>query len=286
MSFLKLFNIYHNRLASAKIINKIDDNFFSSMNFQNFNELQNLKDNGHIIIKNFLNEEEIANLVKKYEKKKYTYDESIFSILKKVEQNLYPIISGYLSEDAVLYKSAFHNADKEMGSNTSNNWHTDCLGHKLNVFFILKKEGEVPTCYVNKSHKKPFKPNLIEDLRQIKKGILNIKRKNEEIELKGEVGDAVVFDANGLHRGKYENCINTNFKRLSFTCNFIHKQKVYDLGYFKEQKYLLKKASKLSFRRSDKRIIITEATSKQFKNLKFIDKNLIQENEDGISYIG
>ena len=70
MSFLKLFNIYHNRLASAKIINKIDDNFFSSMNFQNFNELQNLKDNGHIIIKNFLNEEEIANLVKKYEKKK------------------------------------------------------------------------------------------------------------------------------------------------------------------------------------------------------------------------
>jgi hypothetical protein len=93
-------------------------------------------------------------------------------------------------------------ASSEVFKSVSGSWHTDCVGHRLKLYFCIEGYGDVPTRYRRGSNRSSYFPRLREQRRH--SGQFDFTRRPDEILLKHETGDITLFDTNGEHRGGYD----------------------------------------------------------------------------------
>ena len=149
-------------------------------------------------------------------------------------------LKDYIGNDYCMFNTSFFKTNIK---GLSGNWHTDNLGNKLNLLFVLSDNAKIPTIFLKRSHKKKYKPNFFEELRIYKK---NVRHYKDEVELLANKGDLLLIDGNGLHRGKYENH-NISDERLVLFSGFINRNKIYELGYKQMPKFLGLNLNKLPF---------------------------------------
>lgn len=257
---------YVDRVLLATEINKIDD-YTRSLNIINNNpKLANLKSQGFYIDKNFIPEDLRKDLLLNYISSKGYFTNSNLKLFEFIKKHYLETISSYLGGEVVICN---YNYIESKGENIiSGDWHTDNVGHKLNLMICLEGYGNCPTFYLPKSHKKKYFPSLKEQLREFNYNNSAQKDFPDSIRIDYFSSDIALFDGNGLHRGGYEKS-NQNKKRITLIIDFVRIEKIYNLGFRKEPSMLFIKSKKNPYRKKS-----IEDLKKQNKT---IDKEIIKD---------
>lgn len=273
----KLINSYKNYINRTKYYNYIQKHDLD-INKRICNSDNSLQKNGYEIFKKKIP----INLLKTLnsffnEQQKYNLD-YFFEILQFVDNNFSKKINEYFNDDIIICSASFLETKIEKSKdNISNSWHTDNLGHKINLLICVEGDGSQPTLFLSESHKNLYKPKLFEEFRIFKK---NISHKKNSIHFKHQIGDCTLFDANGQHRGSYE---NGSMTRRLMIIDFMKKSKFKDLSY--NNLSLSNKKIKLPYRIEKKKIqpenIIQKDVYEKLKKISFIhDENFYLQNND------
>ena len=132
------------------------------------------------------------------------------------------IIKGYLGEKA---RFDFCNSwrmvhNKFSKSSSSNEWHHDCVGHRLKFFILLNKTSHSKgqkTFYIDESNMNKYSTYSTYAHTDSRVDQALVENKNYS-ELSGEKGDILIFDTNGLHKGNYDEGIeNRDVVQLEFS---------------------------------------------------------------------
>ena len=271
-----------NFYLNSRVINRVDNKITKKVinNEKLSNDLNNLSEKGYLYFQNFFPEElnqksfEIIN----QDKGLFCYD--IIKIFEFVNENFYGIIKSYLGDACLInYNILHHTKNLE---DISGNWHTDNLGNKINLFICLQGDGKIPTAYIPGSHKKKYQMNLFDNLRLL--GIKNFEKKEKETKFCYKKNDCVMFDANGLHRGVYEN--DNEKARIVFQMEFLNLEKVNKLGFKDQPKLLFFKNSKPKFRKQppDEKKLVNPNLIEKFSEFDFIKKDFFIHERDKFYY--
>jgi hypothetical protein len=179
-------------------------------------------------------------------------------------------ISGYLGGNYILCSVTFPITKKDSTlSSISDSWHTDNVGHKLNLHICIEGDGTIPTLFVKESHKKKYNPSILEDLRNIKK---SFKNKYNVVSFGHRTGDCTIFDSNGLHRGNY---IQSDSVRKLIFLDFMDRDKFLALSY--KNNFFKDKSIKLPYRIQENSFKKNKIVSKDIYD-KLIKFPFINEN--------
>lgn len=132
------------------------------------------------------------------------------------------IIIGYIGKDARIddMKLMWFDPSKAKKTSVSGNWHNDQCGNRLKLYICLKGDGKTPTVFLPNSHTKNFRFGLKDMMRFL--GRKNTRNYINEKKLRLSSGDCLIFDTNGMHRGKYE---SGSSERVTILVEFINKNK-------------------------------------------------------------
>jgi hypothetical protein len=150
-----------------------------------------------------------------------------------IDKNLTGIAEEYLGKlrlDSVSLFAIYN--DVELEGNSSGLWHHDSVGHRLKIFVPLNKTGNksAPTEYFVGSNTLKYSKlanGLGSDGRRIDPSALGLCDSNIRT-IECGFTEGFVFDTNGLHRGVYNNSIET---RLNLVFEFSNPLKSYMRGY-------------------------------------------------------
>ena len=163
------------------------------------------------------------------------------TLVKLIDFKLANLVKEYLGTGAYLDKISLFmiplNESYNEGSNQSDIWHHDSVGHRVKVFFPLtldvgnksfheyRKNSNFikPTSYLNAVNEKGLRIDQIYD-------------NFEVLRFKLEQGKALVIDTHGVHRGIYN---SYNGIRASIQLEFSSKFKRYIRGYVGPVEYTL-----------------------------------------------
>lgn len=191
--------------------------------------LKNLKKRGIIKIEKFLTEEDVyllENLKNEYKnntqilenlkiKESYINDKKKFHLLFK--QYYLDIIKSYFGEEIINDVIVYQELLPYKINTSSYMWHHDNRSHQIKIQILLsdnRTAGSQRMQYLEKSHKHIHSRD---DTRFEK---VNLKKK-QIFECYGNIGDAFIFDTNGIHRGFRDNEIAK--ERKTITLNFLSK---------------------------------------------------------------
>ena len=188
-----------------------------------------LKKNGIIKIKKFLSKENLIhlkNLKKDYENnirnlndlkinESYINDKKKFHFLFK--DYYLDIIRSYFGEEIINDVIVYQELQPYKVQTSSYMWHHDNRSHQIKIQILLSDNtdtGSQRMQYLEKSHKKIHSRNNT----RFEK--VNLK-KFKIFECCGNIGDAFIFDTNGIHRGYRDNELAK--ERKTITLNFLNK---------------------------------------------------------------
>ena len=261
----RYFRGYLDRVLWSNEIRKID-HYSRSLNIINNDpKFLNLKSQGYYIDKNFLPEDLRKDLLFNYINSKEYFTRSHLKLFEFIKNHYLKVITSYLGGEVVICNYTYIESKGE--NIISGDWHTDNVGHKLNLMFCLEGYGNCPTFYIAKSHKKKYFPSLREQLREFKYDNSKQKDLPESIRIDYFSNDVAMFDGNGLHRGAYEKS-SENKRRLNIVIDFVRIEKIYNLGFRKEPSMLFLKSKKNPYRQKS-----IEDLKRQMKK---IDKDIIK----------
>lgn len=155
------------------------------------------------------------------------------SLSKLIDSNLVEIVKNYLGKDAYLDKICLFIiplSNKYIeGTNQSDIWHHDSVGHRIKVFFPLdiKFEGESIHEYRENSN---F-VNTLNYLNAVRSDGVRVDKTYNDFKVKSfklKQGTGLVIDTHGVHRGIYSNFSGI---RASIQLEFSSKIKRYLTGY-------------------------------------------------------
>lgn len=277
-----------NLLVHSKIIKRYDNYDFSDLKNIKNNYLMKLINDGCFFEKNFIPQNISQNLKKNYFDKSSLFNPTMIELFKLINENFYEVLKDYFGrEDIVICKFHYHFTDG--ASDVSGNWHTDNIGKKINMLFCLEGYGNCPTLYIKRSHKNIYSPNLIENLRFLSDDMKYIKDTNENNQTKLNFfsNDLAVIDANGKHRGGYDKVHDKTKYRLNLFIEFLPKEKLFDLGYKNNPKWMFLKSDKPPYRKSPqihKNKEIPKELLNKFLSFKFFDSDFIHEDSGKFFY--
>ena len=274
MNIIKnLFNSLKSFQNRKKYSNYILENDIETNNKVKFSN-DELSVNGYIIFKKFLSKKIIDQIDKIYLNNNVNFD-ILFEILSYLDQSFKNFLYDYLGKKIMLCSLSIMDSSKDkITDSISNSWHTDNLGHKLNMLLCSEGDGKIPTFYIPGTHRNLYVPKLFEELRTFKK---NLEKIDNSISINHETADCSIIDANGKHRGYYEACNST---RKLLLIDFIKIEKFKKLSYKNTE--LVKKA-KVPFRIHDDTFDENKIVSKEIYNkligLSFIcEENFSEKN--------
>jgi len=273
-------NIIKNLFGSFKSFQnrKKYSNYILENDIETNNKIRSSNDelsvNGYIIFKKFLSKE-IIDQIDKINLNNNVNFNTLFEILSYLDQSFKKTLYDYFGKEIMLCSLSIMDSSKDkITDSISNSWHTDNLGHKLNMLICSEGDGKIPTFYIPGSHKNLYAPKLFEELRAFKK---NLKKIDNSISINHETADCSIIDANGKHRGYYE---ASNSTRKLLLIDFIKIEKFKKLSYKNTE--LVKKA-KVPFRihnnAFDKNKIVAKEIYNKLMDLSFIcEENFLEKN--------
>jgi hypothetical protein len=274
-------NIIKNFLSSFKIFQNRNRyyNYILENDIETNNKIRSSNDelsvNGYIIFKKFLSKEIIDQINSIYSNNNLINFDILYKILIYFDQYFQKTLNNYLGKEIMLCSlSLMDNSKEKVIESISNSWHTDNLGHKLNMLVCIEGDGKIPTFYLPGTHRNLYKPKLFEEFRVFKK---NLKKIENSISINHETADCSILDSNGKHRGYYEG--NDSLRKL-LLLDFIKIDKFKKLSYKNTE--LINKA-KVPFRIKKDTFndnkIVPEDVYKNLMNISFICKeNFYEKN--------
>lgn len=274
---MNIIKNFYNSLKSFQNRNKYS-NYILENDIETNNKIKSSNDelsvNGYIVFKNFLPLEIIDQINKIETNNNFNFD-ILYKTLNYLDQNFKKTLNDYLGKEIILCALSIMDSSKEkIIDSISHSWHTDNLGHKLNMLICLEGDGKIPTFYIPGTHRNLYKPKLFEELRIFKK---NLKKINKSISINHETADCSIIDSNGKHRGYYE---ATNSKRKLLLIDFIKIEKFKKLSHKNKE---LEQKAKLPFRIKnnsiDEKKAVPKEIYKKLMNLSFIcEENFLEKN--------
>ena len=274
MNIIKnLFNSIKSFQNRKKYLNYILENDIKINNKIKFSK-DELSVNGYIVFKKFLSKKIIDQIDKIYSNNNINFN-VLFEILSFLDQTFKKTLHDYLGNEIMLCSLSIMDSSKNnITDSISNSWHTDCLGHKLNMLICTEGDGKIPTFYIPGTNRDLYKPNIFEELRIFKK---NLKKIDNSISINHETADCSIIDANGKHRGYYE---ASNAYRKLLLIDFINIKKFKKLSYKNTE---LAKIAKVPFRihnnSFDENKIVPKEIYIKLMSLSFIcEENFVEKN--------
>ena len=211
---------YLNRFGYYKNILKHDAKLNYSINQSDFTFIKN----GYKINRNLLSKEDLYHFNKFYEKNQILFDEKFLYLLKFIENKYEKSIKEYLGDNYILVNFTVMKTSK-LTKSVSECWHTDNLGHKINLLICVDGDGSIPTFYKPGTNKKKYFPSIFEEMR-MSFNINLFLTDSAKIIFDHKKGDCTLFDANGRHRGSYQ---AGTMDRKIIIIEFMNKDKFLDL---------------------------------------------------------
>lgn len=183
-----------------------------------------IAEKGHYLIKNYFSEGELDLIVSALtvqQKKNKASDCEIkidnpLLLSRRLcriffDEKIIDLVKSYLGEKA---RFDFCNSwriihNKNSIRSSSNEWHHDCVGHRLKFFILLNKTNHSKgqkTFYIDKSNLNKYSTYATYGDGNNRVDQAMVKNK-DYTGLSGEKGDILIFDTNGLHRGNYDDGI-------------------------------------------------------------------------------
>ena len=92
-------------------------------------------------------------------KNQILFDEKFLYLLKFIENKYEKSIKEYLGDNYILVNFTVMKTSK-LTKSVSECWHTDNLGHKINLLICVDGDGSIPTFYKPGTNKKKYFPTL------------------------------------------------------------------------------------------------------------------------------
>ena len=193
-------------------------------------DIKGLKSNGFILKRNFISNELCLKLIKSFKKHKNhtgvwrdpeNSDTRIFGVENLepsfgevfVDNVLNKIYSYYIGKKQNSLILCNHLLPKKGNLGSGGGWHRDSMNRRQLKFIIyLTDTNEESGCfqYIAKSHRviQKFKLNLslgkpLSEFRYSEKEISNLEKVGlKKINLTGKMGDLIIVDTSGIHRGR------------------------------------------------------------------------------------
>lgn len=134
---------------------------------------------------------------------------------------LHSIVDGYLGPDVRL-DDMYVKTIQDGFENGAEGWHDDNVGYRLKVFMVFDVEGTPSdTLIIPKNKPNIYKIKFKKEISRML-GFIDVASKDNEVRIKYNAGDCLIFDTNLLHRGDYTHSAGI---RYCLVIEFINRKK-------------------------------------------------------------